>query len=527
MSLKKKIALSFFISASIIAILAAFEYASFIEIRKEIRFLEITDTIRSKSLQVRRHEKNFFIYGPLSEENKAIYQYLQELNVLAGSAVSDSDEKRSKLLSLRNLISGYKQRFTVIESSVNRLSAEFRGMRVSSRDAKFFQLMEITFQERPLPIADILQGALPSDHRLIGDLRQLDLEINALRRSGEDILVASKELDRIARENVDRTIYISQIAIIIFLPLFFLSGIGTLFFIGRNVASRLMLLISVVEKTGKGSFPHVSVPLKGWGKDDEVGVLINKFNEMEDQLLQRENELEIKNKELLQSKKLAAIGTLASGVAHELNNPLNNIYISSQVLMKETGEECSPMMKEIVNDIVGQTARVKRIVGDLLEFARGREPRLGEVELNGLITAAFGLLGSSLNMEKIRFELDSDPEGVFVRADRGQLEQVFVNLFTNAVEAMSGAGDLLVRVSKAPGTVKIVVSDTGKGIPGDAVEKIFEPFFTTKDKGTGLGLAIVFNIIRKHGGDISAESEEGKGTTFTLAFPSGEGGNEL
>ena len=119
----------------------------------------------------------------------------------------------------------------------------------------------------------------------------------------------------------------------------------------------------------------------------------------------------------------------------------------------------------------------------------------------------------------MRFFLDSDPAGVVLPADPEQMEQVFINLFTNAVEAMSGRGELRVQ-AKTPGdSVTIRVSDTGKGMPKDAVEKIFEPFYTTKDKGTGLGLAIVFNIIRKHYGEIGVESEEGKGTTFTITLP--------
>ena len=107
---------------------------------------------------------------------------------------------------------------------------------------------------------------------------------------------------------------------------------------------------------------------------DEVGVLIRKFDDMEDQLAEREAELERKNRELLQGRKLAAIGTLAAGVAHELNNPLNNIYLSTQVLAREAGANCPPAVKEAMGDILGQAVRVKKIVGDLLEFARGGNP---------------------------------------------------------------------------------------------------------------------------------------------------------
>jgi len=240
---------------------------------------------------------------------------------------------------------------------------------------------------------------------------------------------------------------------------------------------------------------------------------------MEDQLALHEEELEQKNKELMQTKKLAAIGTLASGVAHELNNPLNNIYLSAQVLAKEAGEGCSREIKEAVGDIVGQTERVKRIVSDLLEFARGREPQFRNVELKDLITDSYRHLGSSRNLEKVRFSLDADHSQAVAPVDQGQMEQVFANLFANAVDAMGGAGDLRVAIRSSEQSVVITVSDSGSGVPQESIEKIFEPFYTTKDKGTGLGLAIVYNIIKKHNGDITIESEAGKGTTFTITLP--------
>jgi len=123
------------------------------------------------------------------------------------------------------------------------------------------------------------------------------------------------------------------------------------------------------------------------------------------------------------------------------------------------------------------------------------------------------------SMERIAFSLDPEPLGALVSADPDQMEQVFVNLFLNAVDAMAGRGELTVTVRAPAGTVRISVADTGAGIPKDSLDKIFEPFFTSKDKGTGLGLAIVFNIIKKHHGEITVASEEGKGTTFTIALP--------
>jgi len=522
MSLKKKIALSFFISAFIFAILAAFEFVNFIEIRKEIRYLEVTDTISRKSLQLRRHEKNYFLYSPqkAAEESAAVHAYLAELkDLLAKNPNIDKTDKQS----LRDSITEYEQRFISIEAAARRLTYIFEKTRASyRRDERVLSVLEATFLERPAPSSDFLEKVLllPWNHALISGLRELDRDITALRKTGEDILVISKDLDKIAREKAETVIRISQIAILIFFPLFFVVGIGMLFFISTNVVKRLMLLINVVEKTGKGSYPHLAIPPSRGNARDEVGVLIDKFNNMEDQLARREEELERKNRELMQTRKLAAIGTLASGVAHELNNPLNNIYLSAQVLVKEAGEGCSPEVKESVGDILSQTARVKRIVGDLLEFARGREPQLNECDLNGLIMDSFRHLGSSRRLENIRFALDASSPRVVVSADQVQLEQVFTNLFANAVDAMRGEGGITVLLREKAGQVVVSVTDTGRGMPRESLDKIFEPFFTTKDKGTGLGLAIVYNIIKKHNGDITVESEEGKGTTFTITLPS-------
>lgn len=528
MSLKRKIVLSFFISAFIIAILAAFEYLSFVEIRKEIRYLEITDTISRKSLQLRRHEKNYFLYSPenMAEESTAVHAYLGELNDLLSK---NPGIDRADNLSLRKSITEYEQRFTAIEAEAGRLAGLFKRIKAASRkdEKKYFPLVEATFLERPARSAEFLETIffLPRGHALTSGLRSLGEDILSLRKTGEDILVISKDLDKIAREKAETVIRLSQIAILIFFPLFFIVGIGMLFFISTNVVRRLMLLINVVERTGKGSYPHLTISRKKGRAGDEVGVLIDKFNEMEDQLALREAELESKNLELMQTKKLAAIGTLASGVAHELNNPLNNIYLSTQVLAKEAGENCSPAVKEVFNDILSQTIRVKKIVGDLLEFARGREPQLRDIELNELIRMAWNRLG--MNTEGVVFSLDTDPAGVTMQADVVQLEQVFVNLFTNAVAAMSGRGELRVQVVSSGNSAHIRVADSGRGIPRESLDKIFEPFFTTKDKGTGLGLAIVYNIIKKHHGDITVESEEGKGTVFTMTLPKGKKENGI
>ncbi|MDA8098276.1 MAG: ATP-binding protein [Nitrospiraceae bacterium] len=517
MSLKKKIILTFFISAFLIAILAVFEFINFNSIKQEIRFLELTDTVRSKSLQLRRHEKNFFLYSPRAsdDEAKAIYQYLDDLDsiladLLAGGA-NDS------LRRLRQNVVEYRNTFHSIEARLTDLGAGLRGVAGNGSSARFFPLLEAAIYERPHQAAEFLRRVygLSPGHRLITGLEQLDREIGALRKNGEDVITNAKDLDRAARENVESGIRTSQAAIVIVFPVFLVTGIAMLFVISRSVVSRLRLLIDVMEKSRAGTFEHVKAPVRSWG-NDEVGQLIRKFDDMEDELEERQALIEQKNQELLQSKKLAAIGTLAAGVAHELNNPLNNIYLSTQVLVRELGTAAAPSVREVTGDILGQTARVKTIVGDLLEFARGREPQFADVEITSLIRDAFNRVRSAA--AQVAFSLDSPGETVLA-ADPDQMERVFINLFTNASQAMDGRGELRVTVTPTDGSVTISVSDTGRGMTPEAAEKIFEPFYSTREKGTGLGLAIVYNIVKKHHGDIVVNSAEGKGAIFMITLP--------
>jgi two-component system, NtrC family, sensor kinase len=351
----------------------------------------------------------------------------------------------------------------------------------------------------------------------VRELLELDSDIALLRKIGEDVTAVARDLDKAARDKTEAVIRASQLAILVGFPLFLAVGLFMLFLIGANVVRRLRMLIDVVERTGKGSYPHLSVPAARGKHADEVGVLMDKFNSMEDQLAQREEEIGRKNIELLRTRKLAAIGTLAAGVAHELNNPLNNIALSARALAREADEGFSSAAREMVSDILSQSARVKGIVSELLEFARGREPRKRNVVLRELLDAAHRKTAASAGA--IRFILESEPKDVEISADPELLERVFINLFTNAAEAMPGGGELAVKIAADADSVKIAVSDTGAGMPNEALDKVFEPFFTTKDTGTGLGLAIVFSIIKKHKGELAVASVEGAGTTFTITLP--------
>lgn len=524
MTIKKKIVLSFVISAAIIFSLVAFEYINYVEMRREIRFLELTDTIRSRSLQLRRHEKNYFLYSPQKsdEESRAIFSYIEQLRSIVDENIQKDPSGRLRQLDI--MLEDYTARFNKIKSHSDELSELLQKTIPSDNQTrKYYPLIELTFLERPLDSARFLEGAygIPHHDQLVDGLVELDSDIAALRKNGEDIIDISNELDKSAITNVERVIGVSQTSILIFFPIFLVVGTGTLFLIAGNVTNRLEALAEFVESTGRGDFNHTPRVFRRSGEEDELGVLVSKFSDMGQQLALREQELMKKNEELLQTRKLAAIGTLASGVAHELNNPLNNIYISAQVLKKEAGDECPPPIRQVVDDIVGQTARVKRIVGDLLEFARMKEPELRLVDLCNMIERVFILVRgtSSSAQDNINFTMDCPPEKVLVDADPGQMERVFINLIANAIDAMQGKGELAVTIRQDEETVSAEVSDTGEGIAAEMADKVFEPFYTTKDRGTGLGLSISYNIVKKHGGDISVVGEKGAGATFTVRLP--------
>lgn len=518
MSLQKKIILGFLISSGLIAVLTIYSYVNFIEIRKEIRSLELSDTLRSKTLQLRRHEKNFLLYRDV-REIESVRTYIKEINTILDQ--NRAIDTSGKIMHLQGKIDEYQQRFNRIESLTWDFLDKIGLLKErNAQHAIFFPLMESTFLESPLIIADQMRilFKLSPDSPILLRLKELDVEIITLRKIGEEILTVSKDLDTISRQKVDRTISISQTALLILFPLFLLVGITALFVIIRSTVKHLKILTGAIEKTGKGDF--TSLPASS--KHDEVGALIDAFNKMEADLIARDHEIEKKNEELLQSRKLASLGTLASGVAHELNNPLNNIYLAAQILTKEIDTDtCPGIIKETVGDIYSQTQRVKRIVSDLLAFAREKPPELTPVQITVLIKGILTQMAATEDLQDVKYTVQAR-EDASVLADSHMMEQVFINLFTNAIDAMEGKGILNVVIEREGEFVRISVSDTGKGIPQEKLQRVFDPFFTTKDHGTGLGLAIVYSIIEKHKGRIEVQSAQGKGTTFLITLPGGE-----
>ena len=227
------------------------------------------------------------------------------------------------------------------------------------------------------------------------------------------------------------------------------------------------------------------------------------------------------HEKLMRSDRLAMVGQLAAGVAHEINNPLGSILLFSRLVMQQVPPD--GRVKENLDRIEKETKRCHAIVQSLLDFARQREPWVEPVDPNGLLDSTLEAVRESVpvSQHRGRAPLRLRPAGI--PGDQGQLQQVFMNIILNAVDAMNGKGRLTVETAQGEqdDTVEISISDTGCGIPPENIIRIFDPFFTTKGvgHGTGLGLSVSYGIVQKHNGDLSVVSTPGKGSTFVVSLP--------
>jgi two-component system NtrC family sensor kinase len=219
------------------------------------------------------------------------------------------------------------------------------------------------------------------------------------------------------------------------------------------------------------------------------------------------------------AEKLAAVGRLAAGVAHEINNPLTGVLTFAHLLKDK--ENMDEQDRQDLDLIVHETTRASQIVHGLLDFARERAAVKEPLDVNAVIHRTIQLLGNQQAFQHVTVDKDLAEDLPQVDGDLNQLQQVLVNLCLNACEAMPNGGTLTLKTSAQDGTVLVKVADTGCGIKKEHLDRIFEPFFTTKSvgKGTGLGLSVSYGIIQEHGGTMEVESEEGKGTTFHIALP--------
>ncbi|MCX7722571.1 MAG: cache domain-containing protein [Verrucomicrobiae bacterium] len=296
------------------------------------------------------------------------------------------------------------------------------------------------------------------------------------------------------------------------------GAFGLAWYLSQRLSDSVRKLARAAEQVAHGNL-DVRVQIES---HDELRELAEAFNYMAAALKKRDEQLrEFTTRRIMESERLAHIGQLAAGVAHEINNPLQGIVTYSHLLLERARPDDAN--REFLEKIVKQADRCRNIIRGLLDFARQRKPEKRLSNVNRVVEECLGLVANQALFHNIKIVRNLAPDLPLLLMDPSQMQQVFMNMIINAAEAMNGAGQLTVTTRHVPdaSAVEIEFTDTGHGIKEEDMERIFDPFFTTKEAGhgTGLGLAISYGIVKEHRGTITVQSEVGRGTTFTIRLP--------
>jgi signal transduction histidine kinase len=489
-SIRQKIIFGYIAGVAVIVGLSLFTIMELWYIEKKVQFGEVISEFFDTTLEIRRFEKNFFLYHHKEDYQENIRYVTKALEILDRS-----------------------------QSEYRRLSVATQLDRVHKSLNDYKLLME----------KFVLEGETHGE-----EYPKLEL---AIREKGKEIITVAEYVSKDERERL--RLLLNKIQKVLIASFIFLSLLGTAIglVLSKMVVKPLKSLEDRMREISEGKLKTVSID----SKDREIVSLTNAFNRML-------TEIELRQKHLVQREKLASLGTLLSGVAHELNNPLSNISSSCQILMEEIEDSELEFKRDLLLQIDEQTDRAKTIVRSLLDFSREKEFSKERVSVRRLLEETLQLIKGEIPTG-VEIILDIQ-EDLNINADKQRIQQSFLNLFKNAIESIRDEGKVMIRCRrhhvnegidercqfrKSQGecagecplttdTVDITIEDTGTGIPREALSKIFDPFFTTKDvgKGTGLGLYIVQEIIQDHDGCIAVCSEAGQGTTFLVRFPISE-----
>jgi two-component system NtrC family sensor kinase len=433
-------------------------------IETKLVFLESAGSYSFEVQQARRFEKNYFLYGTNLDDAR------EHVRRARGILESNRDEMAQVVGS---------SRFGTMVGHVDRYEALLDRLATSAHDA-----------------------AGPQDN--------VEEE---LREHGAEMVSVAEQLLAEERESVGTMLRVSKRISIFFLPLLFVVIFYVANFIARQMLQPLNRLMATTRRIAEGDF----TPLKPRRRyRDEFSEMAMAMNHMLHQLAYRQ-EL------LVMTHKLQAVGTLTAGVAHELNNPINNIMLTASMLQEDYKELSDVDRLDMVGDLVDQAERSRKIVRNLLDFARESEMKSDLLHTQQLMEEVLQLASNQIKLAKVKVVREFAPNLPGFHGDRQQISQVLLNLVLNAIDAMPGGGTLGVStgISGERDYVTIEVSDTGIGIPEHLLGNVFDPFFTTKPtgKGTGLGLSVSLGIVQHHGGDIRVRSRAGHGTTFTVLLP--------
>jgi two-component system, NtrC family, sensor kinase len=440
------------------------------QVEQRLKFLEFVNDFSSEIQQARRYEKNYFLYG--TNLNEA----LENIHLAEAIFIKESEE-------FSELLGGQWARqeiFAKIGAYKTLLEQLYRG----EQSQVGFHASEVS-KETQLKLRGYGKEILSSAYTMIS------LEKKTL----------AKSLSR------SRQIHIcSIIGLLIFL------AINTYLLVSR-LYSTLDRFANYAKRIASGDFRPILPRRKIRDEFTDLAVAINEMIK----------EIDLREAVLIQTHKMKAIGTLTAGVAHEINNPLNNIMLTAHVLIEDYHDLTDDEIMEMLEDVVAETDRSKKIIRNLLDFARESTSTMEPVDLSGLLKDTVHLLENQIRFSGIQVDLKFADNLPKIHGDVQKIQQVFVNLILNALDA-STRGNKIQIVGSLGNTgedIKVSVIDYGQGIPKHILPSIFDPFFTTKakGKGTGLGLSVSQGIIAKHGGTITAQSEEGSGSCFTIVFP--------
>jgi two-component system NtrC family sensor kinase len=434
----------------------------------KFEFFTYAENFASKVQEARRYEKNFFLYGSKSDLYDALGSIHSASSLLAGA----QEEIR-----------------TIVKHTDFKLMTEDLG--------KYEQLLNQLMTKFSAP------GPQKNP-------RDAELE-NLLRLHGHRILSLASDLVNRERQKVITAIRTYMLTAIFLMGINFLVMIWVATELTRQILQPLGRAVNYTQRFAAGDFTPISPQRKYRDEFSDLAIALNHMM----------NEVKEKQEQLVQSRKMAAVGTLTSGIAHELNNPLNNISLTTEALIDGMGDYSDEQKLRMLHEIFTQVERASGTVRNLLDFTR-TEYRLEPINIEGLIQASLKLVNNELQINNIEVETDFAPDLANVRGNFHDLQQVFLNLFLNSIQAMPNGGKLSIRVrSDDAKYVKADVEDTGCGIPKENLDRIFEPFFTTKEvgKGTGLGLSVIYGVVEKIGGQIKVDSELGQWTKFSVYLP--------
>lgn len=457
-AVKIKVIIFFVVFLGFMSLNTGFYWLNVVSLRSRLVVMDHFHDLLSDILEIRRYEKNFMFY-PEPESLKEAVIYL------------DKAEKAVAVLKDNIIEIGGQDYYNKFMENISDYSQQ---LNILSRGSK-------------------------------GDLVKTRNLGTAMVKSAQNILALKQKRIHTA------LIKIQYIPIMVMLSLALLIVI-LFYWQTKKVLGRLVYVQKAAEGVAKGDYSSIDQITS----DDEISSLMHSaFSSMAADIEHRQNQL-------IESRKLSSIGTLTSGIAHELNNPLNNVSLTADTMLEEFEELEAEEAKEMLNDIINEIGRASEVVRNLLDFSRESEQSIAEISVETLINETKKLVINQLRLDKVILKTDIPADIPKVLGDLNSLQQVFINLFINADHAMEGGGTLTVTASKWPDNyVRFDVTDTGCGMTSATLERIFDPFFTTKPvgKGTGLGLSIIYGLIKKHGGFIEVQSKLEVGTTFSIYLP--------